>query len=534
MLLVDFFKKNFSKSASPDLKASSYSAPVNYGRYDILDGEKFEGSFGGSRVYSVDRAELIRKSIQLIHDNLYAAGIVDRLVVNIIGKGLTLDSAAESSLIGLSEDDAHSWSDEVEERFRMYSDRPDLVDFYGEKTLGQLQAQREYMAMVEGDVLVVCHTDESTKLPKIQLISGTNVQTPNNYSEPNGNRNRIIDGVELDASGSEVAYHVVKDPDDFDSKMIRIPCVGEKSGRKVAVLYRPLHRLQGQYRGLPLLSHVLYSLKEIDRYRDSVQRKAAHSSSYTMAIERQLGTSLTSEYGVSMSDVNSPDGVKKDACGINFKRYSPGMVIEGLEAGETIKNFNSDSTDLSFADFESAIIRSVSWSLGIPPEILQMSFNSNYSASKNSNAEFNIFLGERRENTTTTNDKPLYELWLTSEVLNGNIQADGFLDSLDDPSKYAVKGGWLKSDWSASIKLNADFVKEVAGWNDAIAGGLATRDMATKALHGKKSRNIAKQLRLENETFAKAVEPLKNLAQGTDAGIMKKVESVVDNDNENN
>jgi lambda family phage portal protein len=494
----------------PTAAAGNYTPPqIN----TMVNGDKFAFGFGATQLQTIDYWTLRQRSVQLFNENIYAEGLISRFITNIINTGLMMESKPVENILGIDQEILNEWTDNVEARFAMYCNDPRMVDYYGEKTLAQIQQQRELQALVEGDVLVVHHFDRRTMLPKIQLISSSCVQTPVDNSHKLTDGHYIEHGVEFDASHKEVAYHVVKE----DGKFVRFPRVGAKSGRRVANLYRPGKRLMGQSRGMPLIGNVLQSLREIDRYRDSVQRKALTTSFLALAVEKDadtigakpLGAASTRSIGVSDSNYN-----------LNLKDFNPGVFIDDMPAGHKIKMMGSDGTDLSFGDFEAAIINAVAWSKGMPPEILKMAFNSNYAASKQATAEFNMFLDAERSNTTITNDQPLYKEWLYVEVIKGNIKANGLLEAWSDPNKYAELGAWTNSDWSGSVKLNADFVKEVNGWIEAIKGGIATYEMACKALFGKKHNLIIKQLKFENTKVAEAMEALGGFAENTTQGII--------------
>ncbi|WP_033032892.1 hypothetical protein, partial [Pseudoalteromonas fuliginea] len=89
-----------------------------------------------------------------------------------------------------------------------------------------------------------------------------------------------------------------------------------------------------------------------------------------------------------------------------------------------------------------------------------------------------------------------------------------------DPNQYALVGAWTQSDWSGSVKLNADFVKEVKGWTDAIDAGLATHEMASKALFGRKNNLIMMQLIHENAKKAQVMEALGDFAEKRQPSII--------------
>ncbi len=487
----------------PTAAAGNYSAPYENA---VLNGDKFYGGYGNTQLLTLDYWTLRNRSIQLYNENLFAQGLINIFVTNIINTGLTLDATPSGRVLGKSDDFLNDWAENVESRFKIYCDMPEMCDFNGMHTYGELQAIRELHGLVEGDVLTVYHFDKQTMLPKVQLISSSCIQSP--LVAPNLKKGHTVEhGVEFDAEKREVAYWVLLD----DNKFRRYPRKGAKSGRRVAHLYKPGKNLMNGVRGVPLLGNVLQSLREIDRYRDSVQRKALATSFIAMAVEKDADTISNRPLGSASS--KSVSGTTGDGYSLNFKSYNPAVVIDDMPAGHKIKMMDSKGTDLSYADFEAAIINGIAWSKEIPPEVATKMFSSNYAASKQANAEFSMFLDMERTNITKGNDHPFYAEWLLIEVMKGEIVADGLIAAWNDPTKYATKGAWIASDWSGSIKPNADLVKEGAGWKLLCEEGFATRSKASKALTNTKFSTNMKRLKQENKLWADAMRPVLELKQ---------------------
>lgn len=490
-----------------ELPSAATGVPAVDYRFTYLDGDKFIGGFGDTQLHLIDYWTLRMRSIQLYNENLYAEGIVNSFITNVINTGLTLESKPIASILGMDQDQLNEWTDDIEARFSTYCNNPKLVDYYGEKTLSELQQQRELQALVEGDVLTVLHFDSKTMLPKVQLIPAGCVQTPfdGDYNIPKGHT--IEHGVEKDANYRTVAYHVVLN----DGKSKRFPRYGSRSGRVVANLYIPGKNLLGNCRGMPLLANVLQSLREIDRYRDSVQRKALVSSFLALAVEKDADTIGAKPLGAASTRSASINDGKYS---LNMKSFNPGVVIDDMPAGHKIKMMGSEGTDLSFAEFEASILNAIAWSKGMPPEILKKQFGSNYAASKQANAEWGMFLDMERTNTTRINDQPVFESWLYVETLKGRISSPGLIEAWDDPEKYDIKGAWIAGDWAGSIKPNADLVKEVQGFKLAVEEGFCTRDYASRSLFNKKFAANARDLVGENALLLPASELLvTNLSQ---------------------
>ena len=114
-------------------------------------GEKYLGGFGVSNNYEiVDYWLLRRRSKQLFTENLYARGLLRRLITNIVNKGLSLEATPDPDILGLDREDLSAWSETTERRFAIYGKNPTLCDYRQSRTMGALQRQARLMAMVSG------------------------------------------------------------------------------------------------------------------------------------------------------------------------------------------------------------------------------------------------------------------------------------------------------------------------------------------------------------------------------------------------
>jgi capsid protein len=104
------------------------------------------------------------------------------------------------------------------------------------------------------------------------------------------------------------------------------------------------------------------------------------------------------------------------------------VLFDDLAFGEEMKTFAANQAVEGFGIFEEAIIQSIAWALEIPPEILTLSFNSNYSASQAALSEFKMFLTPVRMRFGDNFCSPIYEDWLLSQIYLNRIKAQGFLE----------------------------------------------------------------------------------------------------------
>lgn len=510
-----FFAACFGEqdSAAPGPRKVAVSTLDPY-RFGFENGTKFPGGYGPTEVLITDYWTLRQRSAALFETNLYARGIIRRLITNEINVGLHLEATPDEGLLGKKEDSLSDWSETVETRFALWARSPWLCDQRELDTFGALQAAARMEALIAGDVLVVLRQDQRTKLPRIQLIRGDCVQTPMEYAFGNTRGgNKIVHGVELDSNGRQVAYWI-RQPDGTTK---RLAAMGEKSGRRLAWLVYGTEQRLDAVRGKPLLSLILQSLKEIDRYRDSVQRKAVINAMIAVFIKKtedKPGTRAMTNASLSRRDEPAVDTAGNPRT-FRIAEQVPGIVMEELQTGEEPSGFNSNGTDEKFGDFEAAIIQAVAWNCEMPPEILRLSFNNNYSASQAAINEFKMYLNRVRMNHGENFCQPVYEEWMVAEVLSGKITAQGLLEAWRSNAQYDIYGAWTNADWTGQIKPAVDLSKLVGGYDALIAGGHITHDRAARELTGTKFSQNVRKLRRENEQLVEASRPLLELKQLT-------------------
>jgi lambda family phage portal protein len=492
--------------------AASTSPPAT--RYTPHDGEKYPGGYGPTDILFTDYWTLRARSAELFKRNLYARGLIRRLVTNEINTGLHLEAVPEEKLLGKDEDSLADWSEDTENRFELWGENAPLCDHAERSTFGELQATARAEALIEGDVLVVLIQDPLRSLPRVQLICGSAVQSPLSAGTVGALKqgNRIVHGVEIDPNGKHVAYWVSrKDPaSPLSSGSTRISAFGEKTNRRQAWLMYGTDKRMDDVRGEPILALVAQSIKEIDRYRDSAQRKAVINAMLAMFIKKsqdKVGTRPIAGGAVRRGTDTAIDSTGTERR-FNVAEYAPGVVLDELQQGEEPEGFLPHGTDEKFGDFEEAIVQAIAWANEVPPEILRLSFSSNYSASQAAINEFKIYLNKVRYKFGGSFCQPIYVEWLISEALLKKITVPGLLEAWRDPTRYDEFYAWVSADWTGHIKPAVDLSKLVGGYSAMVNAGFITRDRASRELTGTKySKNVQKLTR-ENELLAKALEPI--------------------------
>lgn len=502
------------ESENISLSSSAYTWNMVSG---LFDGSKYPGGLGDKLdLLAIDYWTLRRRSYRLFTENRYAAGLVKRLITNVIHRGLTLEATPTGAILGKTDDEINDWTDDVEAKFEIWAENAELVSYNHRFTFGEQQENIYKTALLSGDCLIILRQHPVLRTPTIQVLDGSSVRSPLRYE----GKNEIRHGVELDKKGRHLAYWVENASDPSGLKPIRIPAKGPKSGRKIAwMVYGSKIRVD-DVRGMPILGIVMQALKELDRYSDAEQRAAVLNSILAMMVKKGQDKPGSRPYARGAKRRDSVEVDDSSSSGStprvwNINQQLPGMVIDELQYGEEPVSFSTARPNVNYRVFEEAMMATFAWVMEMPPNIYRLAFSSNYSASGAEINEFKIFLDKVRSAFATAVTKPIYKEWLVSMVLAGLIVADGLLEAWRDISKFLISGAWFLSEWAGAIKPSLRRINDIKSYIAAIAEGLATRDMATKEIYGRKYTTIVKRLKKENSSLVTSLEPLMN------AGLIK-------------
>jgi lambda family phage portal protein len=465
----------------------------------FFDGDPFPGAFGPTKTpLYVDYWTLRERSKQVFTENPYAKGLIKRLVRNEIHTGLTLEAAPIADIIGLDEDAAQSWADSREIDWRLWSDIDYICDYREQNTLGELAAQCRMWSLIAGDVLVVLRINPKTSLPCVQLIDGGSVQTP---LEKLNDKN-VRHGVEIDARGRHVAYYVVDD----DGKSTRIPAWGEKSGRRIAWLVYGSEMRLDDVRGEPLLACMLYMLRDLDRYRNSELRASLVNSMLAYFIKNTEGgvSSRVIDGGAvkrGTEEVEQSDGSTKKW---NWGSMMPGTVLQDLPKGKEPVFPNMQRPNVNYAAFEEAILNVLAWVCEMPPEVMRLLFQNNFSASRQANNELNVYLAFRFWKFGKEFYQPIYVEHTIQSALLGNIDAPGLLDAWWREAGWRVFGAWCNAEWTGISRPSVDIKKDVGAATEMLRFGLTTQDQQCRKLSGLSFKTVLAKRKREIDAMKAA------------------------------
>lgn len=422
---------------------------AEWGNYNIFgtlgyNGEKNPGEIGPIRDYTIDYNGLRARSWQAFIENSVLKMVINKYVEWVIGDGLKLQSEPAIDVLKDSNIriDKQKWSRQVEARFRLFA-KSRMSDWADMTPLSMMEAEAYKNCEVGGDVLVLLRFDSTDRCVKTQLIDGAHVQSPrgvNLFPLVLENGNRVFNGVEVDARGRHIAYHVRKPTENgLFGETQRIPARGYSTNALMAyMVYGNKYRIDS-YRGMPLASVVLETLKKLDRYKEATVGGAEERQKIAYFFEHDIGSKgddpLTTATMVARDFSYGENGqrlVPVDDFGDQLAvkvQSTTGKMTFNMGQGSKVNAMDA-AQEISFKEFYEALVKEVCAALDIPYEVAVAVYGNNYSASRAAIKQWEQTMLVKRAHFATQFLQPIYDFWLECEILTMKISAPGYLRAL--------------------------------------------------------------------------------------------------------
>jgi lambda family phage portal protein len=485
-----------------------------------FDGSKFRDALRSAYPsgYDLDYATIRGHARRARWDNPEARAILRRLVDNVIGTGMSASAAPLWDQIDtqMTPEQKASLAKKITQQVHLYmqSHEPDAT---GRMTGYELQAFEFLNELGDGEAVIIQRfSGLSSRMSPVnlQFIDPDQVENPLgiNPMTPNAAGNWLVEGIEVDTSGKEIAFSV-RDPWDITrTKHTRIPVNGP-SGRRF-VLHPGNYELVGQVRGVSILAPIIHDLLKIGDYKVA-ELESALINAIIAGYEVAGDSGKASGFGEGVkkaSDANS--GGTQPAGGIsNAKIDKPGFWISRIPKGGKIESFDTKRPNVNFGDFVKAVMRSLAAALSIPIEVLEMTFNANYSASRASLILFWQRVENWRESLVSQFLQPWYDTWFTEAVRAGRFEATGFVDG-----NPLVRAAWLNVNWIGVAMPSIDPAKDAQADDARIAQGATTREQVAMKYNGSSFEENAETLARENPKLAEANKSMAPPAPGQKPG----------------
>lgn len=473
-----------------------------------FNGEKNLGEIGPIKNYRPDYNLLRIRSWQSYYESEISQTIVNKYTGWVIGEGLKMQSIPIREILDSNgiKFDYHEFTQKVEGYYNAFK-KSKISDYSKMKSLNLLSNRCFRDSLLGGDTLVILRYKNSCV--NVQLVDGANVQSPNYGTEyfpnvlPSGNR--IINGVEYSPSGEHVAYYVRVDPIIEPYKFERILAKSPSSGLTMAYLvYGSEYRLDNK-RGVPVLSTILETLKKLERYKEAMVGSAEETAKIAYQIVHQVFSTGESPLATQMAKAyNYRPGMDSGEIPIDIQGKQLADTVAAttnkqaynMPLGAEIKTIDHKNQTY-FSDFYNIHIDLNCACLGIPPEVAMSKYDSNFSASRAALKDWEHTLKVRRNKFAFEFERPIYDLWLYTEILKNNIQAPGYLKA-KDTDNYMVLEAYHSARWIGATVPHIDPLKEVKAEREKLGAAginlpLTTLEQATEALNGGESDSNMEQ-----------------------------------------
>ena len=448
---------------------------------------------------------LRQRSRMLYMASPVATAAIKRQRTNVVGNGLRLKSTIDRNVLRMTPEQAEEWQRRTESEFAIWAERKDACDAIGVNDFYGLQQLVMMSWPMSGDVFaLIKHYDPTPLAPyslRLHIIEADRIRTPTadggvgilTTTGVAKNGNAIFDGVEVDRDGKIVAYYVANtypyQNTVVPTKFTRVEAYGKRTGLPNILHIMDTER-PDQYRGVPYLAQAIEPILQMRRYTEGELMAAVIQSFFTAFIKVAPANEMP---------FNETPGIGDREVLHNGNEYELGPgTTNMLEPGEDVVFGSPTHPNTGFDAFMRAMCEQVGAALEIPADLLLMSFNSSYSASRAALLEAWKAFRMRREWLTQDFCRPVYELWLTEAVARGRIVAPGFFN---DP---IIRKAYLGSSWIGPSQGQLDPTKEVQAAVSAIENGLSTREAEAIKLNGSEFKANVDKLKIENERLKEA------------------------------
>lgn len=498
----------------------------NYNRlvHVWYDGEIEPGELGTIKHYSIDYTRMRFRSWQAYAESDIAQSIVHRFCDWVIGTGLTLQSTPNEKILaslGIIVD-AEEFSQQVEAFFNQWCSDEDSTTAR-EENLHKQMYEALKTAFLSGDCLLI--QDFTPSETSTRLIDGQHIQTPSlsdDIQKAKEKGNEIRHGIEFDELNRHVAYYISKGYGEYE----KVDAYNNQGQRVAKLMCGRKYRADSD-RGMPFLIAILEGMKALSRYKSASIVSAEERAKVAYFFEH--GVNSSGEH-VLRNNIKSSVPLNTEIAGASADRYNEGVRLAAKVAASTKKqvfNMTPDSTvkaidsnaEFNFKDFFETNLEPVCSAIGIPKEVVLMTFTTSYSSSRGAMQMFKQNVQIFRQ-TASTGYMFVYKNWLLWEVVNNRINALGLFNSFIN-DKRAFKA-YTKAKFIGVNLPHLDPEKEVRAIRAALGPlgahlPLTSAAAAVQELNAQDFRDVVDKFEKEKDTIDPPEQPIPTPGQETPA-----------------
>lgn len=403
------------------------------------------------RLSSADKAMIPEKARaegrawDLVRNNGYARGAVQNQKDRVVGAQYKLQLNPIYKMLGIDAVAAAKWASLIEVQFHAWADDPDCwIDAQRKRTLTQLIREAVATDMIQGECVVVRHWRQSP----VGISTCFTTVEPERVSNPLDqglgvvqfeitlpNGNRLRNGVELDAYGAPVAYHIrTRHYNDYSYNYMTVAGVWDRVEKfndygwmQVIHLFEP--EKADQTRGFSSMASTLQKLKMMDMQEDLELQSSQLLTAYAMYIKTALGRQRADEiFGNSSDSMSEYQKFSMLATEAQSAYYGQsGLNINGtripvLRPDDEIGVVQPHNQQINHEQFKQGLNRQIARGVGMSYEELSGDFSqTSYSSARASMQMAWQYILAKRASVADKLASHIFRLWFDEALVKGAI-----------------------------------------------------------------------------------------------------------------
>lgn len=426
-------------------------------------------------------------------------GIFDKLEERVVGADGIM---VEPQPLGSDGKVHREFSIELRRRWAAWSLKPDVTGTFTRPELERLvlrTALRDgecFGRKIRGAVTDLRHPNPNGTMFSIEALEPDFVPF-----DLNDATKRIRQGIETNAWGQPLAYHVLKTHPGDALASYHLP--DRVSAEQV--LHLAFRRRLHQVRGITLIHGILTRLNDIKEYEEAERVAARIAACLGFYIKRN---------GVEADDIDY-DSSSREPRHISIE---PGMMFDELEPGEDLGMIESNRPNVHLDEFRNGQVRMVAAGARSQYSSISRDYNGTYSAQRQELIESQEGFNVMQNWFVAGWSRPVYREWLRMELLNGLVVPDGVdKNTLFDAVYLAPVMPWINP------------VHETTAWKERVKGGAASTAQWIRA-GGKNPEETWRQIESERRYFEDNNLKFDTLATGDKQSEQEQKDQNTDDD----
>ncbi|MDI3221433.1 phage portal protein [Klebsiella michiganensis] len=520
----------------PSTQKMKYGALSGSGRvpYDAADSFSDQMANWQPALWSPDneiniyRDRIVSRMRDLARNDGWASGTITRVLDNAVGANyrpiFKPDYRMLRLITGNKAFDA-TWADEygkvIEAHWRSWANDPGrYCDVERKQTVSQMLRLGFRHKLLDGDSLLILQYRRDRLGPgRGQYATTVQVVDPDRLSNPQQNFDmpNIRGGVEIDADGAPVAYHIreahIGDWWSGAKTMTwqRIP--RETSwGRPIVIHDFDMER-GSQHRGVGILAPIVQRLKMLIKYDESELEAAILNAIFGAYVESpydaQMVSSALGDTGFGGDELSAYQTQRTEYYQDKRLNLQNGARIPHLFPNEKIVTLDAARPTSNFDGFESAVLRNIAAATGLSTQQVTQDWSDvNYSSARAAMLEAWKTLTRRRDDFATGTAQP---------VASAFVEEIHSIESLPLPSGapdfLEAKAAYCRARWMGPGRGWVDPVAEKKGAILGLDAGLSTLEMEVAENAGEDWEEVMDQRKREIDACLERGLPLPSWAQ---------------------